>query len=524
MNRFENGFHSFKKSIMCLTQNSIDEFDLKEIIINFHHSVEVLFKHILFNKHSLFIYNDIDKLFERNFNMKLRIGKSKEENNIEPFTITFDEAIKRVIVICEETIDEYTYNRLKSLNKFRNSLTHDELDLIKEKVEQLIISVLPTVIMILRKHLPEENKKEFIEFIDDKEIETKLTYLYTYNDKWKVITVINLLTTYKSIDDGEISIRDKNHMNKMISLLGCEINEDDMFTIIDEKYYLSVISYLKQEICDHIVFYTERMKEYIKDDEMNKLLYKNEIIADICKQYVYNMVCYLTELINIDKNELNQLIGNKKSINSFFDNTLLINNVDIYEILFYIRKTAESYAEICDNKMRRDVFLKGIYLYDDKSVSAYDIYSLLINWFKDKKWYNNTNFKDIPKEIMNIFQKDKHLDAEIIDEVDDAMYDGNFFNDLIGEFGECSSIDYVAEHYIEGINIIIKDIDKSNYYILILDVSIEVKTYTDGDCYNNGTVEAYVAVSGQVTQDKKFSIEGIKYLGRRIIVDSFGFR
>lgn len=519
MNRFENGFDSFKKSIMCLTKNSIDEVDLKEVIINFHHSVEVLFKHILFNKHSLFIYNDIDKVFELNFNMKLKTKASKEEKNIEPFTITFDEAIKRVIVICEETMDKYTYNRLKRLNKFRNSLTHDELDLIKEEVNQLIISVFPTIIMILQKHLPEENKNEFIEFIDNKKLKTKLIALYTYNEKWKIITVINLLTTYKLINNGEICKSDKNHMRKMISLLGCEINEDDMFTVINESYYLSVISYLKQEVCNYIVFQTKIMKEYIKDQEIKELVLKNQTIADTCKEYIYNMMCYLTELMNIDKNDLIQMIDDKQSINNLLDNGVLINNVDIYEILFYIRKTAESYAEICDKNKRRDNFLKEIFLYDDKSVSAYDMYSLLINWFKDAKWHNSTNSKNTPKDIMNIFQKYEFL----VDEMRSMMDDGDFFNDLIGESGYWSSIDYVDNYHIKGIDTIIEDIANSSHYTLIFDVSVEAKTYIDGEYSRNGTVETYVAVKCQVNQDEKFSIESIKYLGRRMVINGFRF-
>lgn len=526
MNRFENGFHSFKKAIRGLTKDSIDEFDLKEIIINFHHSIEVLFKYILFNKHSLFIYDNIEKLIDENFNIKIGISrKNEDKNNTELFTITFNDTVKRVIVICEETIDKYTYNRIKNLNKFRNSLIHDELDLIKEDVEQLIISVLPTVIMILRKHLPEENRKEFIKFIDNKDIIAKLNNLYTDNDKWKIITIINLLTAYKSSNYNTTSLIDKNHMNKMLSLLGCEIREDDALTNIDGSYYLSTISYLKQEICNQIVFSSKRMKEYTNDDKMRELIEKNAVIADVCKEYIRNMVYYLIELMDIDRDKLITLLNDKKSLNSFFDNSSLINKIDIYEVLFYIIKTVKSYIEVCDDKKRRNKFLEEIALYeDDESISVSDVYSHLISWFNDAKWYNDINFKDIQTETKNVFIKDKFLHSDISEEVNSEICDVNFFNNLLGEFGEWSSIDNIGECDIGGIDIIIEDIDNSKSYTLILDVSVEVQTYIDHNYYYNGTEQTYVAVRGIITKDNKFSINNVKYLGRKVVVDGFAFK
>ena len=47
MNRFENGFDSYQKAIVELEKRSENEFKLKAVIINFHHAIEVLFKHIL---------------------------------------------------------------------------------------------------------------------------------------------------------------------------------------------------------------------------------------------------------------------------------------------------------------------------------------------------------------------------------------------------------------------------------------------------------------------------------------------
>ncbi|WP_332856958.1 hypothetical protein [Clostridium paraputrificum] len=520
MNRFENGFHSFKKVIIGLTKNEIDEFDLKEIIINFHHSIEVLFKYILFNKNSLFIYNNIDNIIEQNLNIKFGINRNNEEK-----TITFNNAINRLIIICDETIDKYTYNRFKNLNKFRNSLIHDELDLVKEEVEQLIVSILPTVIMILRKHLPEEDEKEFIKFIDDGKIVAKLNNLYIDNDIWRIITKINLLTTYESIDYYNVSMRDKKHINKMLLLLGCEIYEGYFGTSIDGFFYSSTISYLKQEICDYIMSYSRTIKKYKNDDKVRELINKNEVIADLLRKYIYNMICYLNELMNIDRKELISLIKGEKSVNTYFENVSLVNKINIYELLFYIWKTAKSYVEICDNKKRRDKFLKEILLYEDEELlSASNIYSCLIRWFNEAKWYNNINFKDISNEIMNVFIENNYLRSEISEEVSEKIYYNDFFNELIGEIGEFSSIDYIDEHWIEGINIIIGDINNSTDYTLILDVSVSVETYMDHEYHYNGTEQTYVEVSGQITQDNKFSIDNVEYLGRNKLRYGFAFK
>ncbi|WP_034439456.1 hypothetical protein [Clostridium ihumii] len=524
MNRFENGFHSFKKAIKGLTKDNINEFDLKEIIINFHHSMEVLFKYILFNKHRLYIYNNIQELIEHKFNVKIGIIRKNEcKKNTESITINFNNTIKRIIVLCEETIDKYTYNRIENLNKFRNSLIHDELNLIKEEVEQLIISILPTVNMILKKYLPEENQKEFVEFIDDKEIITKLNNLYIDNDKWKIITIVNLLTTYKLNDYDRIDVTGKNHINRMLSLLGCEIREDNMSTTIDGSYYSSAISYLKQEVCNYIMFDSDKMKKYVDDDKMRELIENNPVIADICKEYIYNMICYLTKLMDIEKGELITLIKDKKKLKSFFDNRSLINNIYIYEVLFHIIKIAESYIEICEKKKRRNEFLKKILLSEnDYLVDVSCIYSNLISWYNDAKWYNDRNFKDMPK--MDVFIKNKFLNYEIYDEVDKLICDCSLFSDLLGEFGEWSSIDHINSCSIEEIDTIIENVDDNKSYKLILSISVSVQTYIDHEYYDNGTEYTYIAVSGIITQGNKFSINNIKYLGKKINIDDFGFK
>ena len=518
MNRFENGFHSFKKAITYLTEDNIDELTLKEIIINFHHSIEVLFKYILFSKNNLFIYNNIDEIINQNFNKKLKLCiYNKGENNSQFFTISFNETIKRTIVICDETIDIYTYNGFKNLNKYRNSLVHDELDLINEQVEQIIISLLPTVIRILENHLPEESGKNFATFINNKDIFTKLNILYASNDKWRLITIINLLTTY-----DEPSMIDNKHINKMLSLLGCEINEDDVFTSFDGSYYSSTISYLKQQISEYFIFNSKAINKYkINDQQTEALLNNNQVIYTVCKECITNMLFCLIELLNLDKDYLTDIIKNNKSINSLLDNYTLINKIDIYEILFYMSKISQSYTDICCNKKkRRETFLKEVYWDQDQSINAHTIYSLLMKWFTESGWYNELSIKNLPPETLDIFMKNSYL----ADDVENQVNDIDFFDDLIGEFGEWSSIDNIDSFYIEEINYIIENNDKDKSYTLILNVSISVQTYTDHMYLDNGSYQAYIAVYGRITQINNFSVDAAKYVGLKTISNNFAFK
>lgn len=108
MNRFENGFDSYQKAILELEKRSEDEFKLKAVIINFHHSIEVLFKHILYSKSKCLIYRDINNLVSEAFDRK--IGKKNNQKENAEHTVSFDETIRRVIVIFDEQIDPYAYN------------------------------------------------------------------------------------------------------------------------------------------------------------------------------------------------------------------------------------------------------------------------------------------------------------------------------------------------------------------------------------------------------------------------------
>ena len=71
MNRFENGFDSYQKAIAGLEKRSENEFELKAAVMNFHHAIEVLFKHILCSKSKCLIYRDVDSWTNTAFSKKI---------------------------------------------------------------------------------------------------------------------------------------------------------------------------------------------------------------------------------------------------------------------------------------------------------------------------------------------------------------------------------------------------------------------------------------------------------------------
>lgn len=148
----------------------------------------------------------------------------------------------------------------------------------------------------------------------------------------------------------------------------------------------------------------------------------------------------------------------------------------------------------------------------------------MLNWFLDAKWYNIINYKDITEEIMAVFIHNGFISDKIVEEVSEKIYATDFFSDLIGTFGEWSSVDKVDYFEIEGIDVIIKNDENSNIYTLILDVPVSFQTYSDHDFYDNGSTQTYVAVRGQINKDNSFCISNVEYLGCKRAIDGFSFK
>lgn len=298
MNRFHNGFDSYKKAIGGIVDRNVDEYILKDIIINFHHSVEVLFKHILYGRGKCLIYQDMDKWINYNFDKKVGLkGEKKEISDIE-YTISFDDVVRRVIVLCNVSLDEYGYDGFRNLNKIRNALTHDEIELNRDGIEQIVVSLLPTVNDVLRNNLRKEEKRQFEEFIDSDYFIETFNSLLSENIKWRIITVLNLLQMYSQRSLDEISNVQIVNLEKTLSALGKYVEHEEFFLKIDDEYYISIISYLKQSICDMLI--NCPTNELKKIDMLKKNKIVNQVLEEYLEyasQYIYSFLQERSECI-----------------------------------------------------------------------------------------------------------------------------------------------------------------------------------------------------------------------------------
>lgn len=95
----DNGLDSFKKAIKKLQQiNNISpgdyEYEIKDIIISLHHSIETLFKHMIQEQNSLLIYEDIPGYCKA-------VNEGRPTAKIE--TIKFLGAVQMLITIHSQT-------------------------------------------------------------------------------------------------------------------------------------------------------------------------------------------------------------------------------------------------------------------------------------------------------------------------------------------------------------------------------------------------------------------------------------
>lgn len=276
MNRFENGFDSYKKAIVELEKRSENEFKLKTVIIDFHHAIEVLFKHILYSKSKCLIYANMDEWINSGFDRKL--GKTGNQKDNISHTINFAETVKRVIVIFDEQIDQYAYNEFLNLNQYRNALTHDEIELKIESVEQIVVNLTPIVTAILQKNLIGDEKKKFDIFVTEEKYKRILQQLIGNNLKWRITTIYSLLELYSNKEYDSLSGTEIRHLELTLSTLNVGVYKEDILCNIDNEYYITNVSFLKQEICNLLIKNFDRIKS---NNEIKEVIKRTRTIEKI---------------------------------------------------------------------------------------------------------------------------------------------------------------------------------------------------------------------------------------------------
>lgn len=506
MDRFENGLDSFKRTIKKLKKRSKNEFKLKAVVINFHHAIEVLFKHVLSLESKCLIYMDIDEWINAAFERKIGDQKNQKENI--DYTISFDETIRRVIVVYDEPIDPYAYNGFRNLNKLRNAITHDEVELKLESVEQIVVTLTPVVISILQKHLTGKEKKKFEKFINSPDYKDTMQQLIGNNLEWRITTISNLLELYSGRDIFDLSKNELLHLELELSILNVRIGEKEILYEIDDEYYATYISYLKQQICDLLIHNLDKVKE---SEKIKDVIKRTAVIEDIIKEYLVNGTLYVYGLLN---NGFRISFDKKEKIHDILDKNLLMDNLDIFVVMHCLAKIIDTLAVITGVKRRKEL-ITNIYLDEENTETVELVYSTLNQWFQDHHWYNGYNINKLDNNII-----DEIKSYEISEQIYDVMWRDGLYEELIGEWGRYGTIDRIGNFDIEEFEAIIRSEDE---LVVIYTVLLETQHYFDHDYFDNGTERCYIKVVGHMANDK-FETDGISYLGRVIVgYNSFKF-
>ncbi|GIP50032.1 hypothetical protein J53TS2_36230 [Paenibacillus sp. J53TS2] len=145
----DNGLDSFKKAIKKLQQisevSAVDyEYEVKDIIISLHHSIETLFKYMIQEKNPLLIYEDIP-------------GYCKAVNEGKPTTkigtIKFLDAVHMFTTIHSRIFSSREYWYFTYINELRNNITHFEIDFNDNEVEHMLAKFLPILYGIYTVHV-----------------------------------------------------------------------------------------------------------------------------------------------------------------------------------------------------------------------------------------------------------------------------------------------------------------------------------------------------------------------------------
>ncbi len=115
MSLLENGYDSFAESLAYVERAATDPTRWKFAVLNLVHAVELLLKQRLLDEHELLIWQDVD-----------RPGK---------LTVGLERAIPRLLSarVCIDTADKQA---IETAIRWRNKITHYEVDLIAEEVRE----------------------------------------------------------------------------------------------------------------------------------------------------------------------------------------------------------------------------------------------------------------------------------------------------------------------------------------------------------------------------------------------------
>jgi hypothetical protein len=158
MNIKSNGLHSYRKGIQLYKDldNCTEgqyEYQIKEIILSIHHSIETLSKYILFTIDELLVYADIETFCKNKVKQKLFNQDNINKKYFNENTISFMDALNRLIVKEKLLINEIEYSYFEIFNNYRNAITHYDCKFEDNEVEHLISKLLPVINRLYKSEL-----------------------------------------------------------------------------------------------------------------------------------------------------------------------------------------------------------------------------------------------------------------------------------------------------------------------------------------------------------------------------------
>lgn len=504
MTRFENGFDSYKNAINELENRNQDEYRLKGVIINYHHAIEVMFKHILYSRANCLIYSDQDKWVQSVFSKK--IGENKPKDDKADHTVSFSEAVKRVFVVFNENIDSYAHNSFNKLSKLRNALTHDEFELNAREVEQIVVTLSPIVNSIMKNHLEGSERGEFIDYTSSEKYSRIFQELIGDNTEWHLTIITDLLNAYDGRDFSQLTPAEIAHLESTLSLMNCQCEYcDDALCLVNGEGYSTYISYLEYQIYEVLFNDLLDLKKY---PEINDMFEKRN---DIFKKAVHKL---LTTTVSSRLKSLFEqwhatfdsdgvilyLLNN----NSFKDNHTLFMYIQFIEKML---KKIQGCLKMKPEKMREEIHVDS-----SDQVTYGKIYSLLKKWFSSSGWHSPSEFKKSDENMYKTVNS-----AETLDKVYEMMNDLSIQDELIGTYANDGIIDNVNDFDVLDAETIVQSGDKIT---VVYNVDFYKETYFDHEFFDTGSYYGSVKVSGQISGEK-FRIDEIKYLDEALTIQRF---
>lgn len=212
MDSLQHGFRSYLQ-YKERTKNSQpklqDYLILKQAILNTHHGVEILLKYIVQNKSEFLIIKEIDKNYRKAYTKMQENGMASVFNTSlasKIHTITYEEALERVKDLCGVQIDTKVENKLKDLNVYRNALTHAEINVNDEIVENVFDGLLVDLDVLFLKAIGEEYEA----FYGFSEVKANYDHYMKYYDEKKLPLKKSAFEAYiKAIEKNDMQTSDK---------------------------------------------------------------------------------------------------------------------------------------------------------------------------------------------------------------------------------------------------------------------------------------------------------------------------